>query len=143
MAHIASISIGPTTCLSPDGITTTHTLIFTPKGLIPSEIKELATREDITTAQQIAWWESVVVKRAPKFSAKPRLAHCTGLVSEWSLVSINGRWSIQLEVWTLGSDRKSSILLPKDRSPQDVLDQLDGLLVASTVVCKGGANVLA
>lgn len=143
MAHLASISIGPKTCLTPDGITTTHTLIFTAKGLISSEIKELATHEDVATAQQIAWWESVIVARAPKFSARPRLAHCTGLVSEWSLVSINGRWSIQLEVWTLGSDRKSSILLPKDRNPQDVLDQLDGLLVASTVVCKGGANVLA
>jgi hypothetical protein len=99
--------------------------------VIASHVKELATREDLATAQQIAWWESVVVKRAPKFSAKPRLAHCTGFVSEWSLVSINGRWSIQLEVWVLGSDRKSSILLPKDRSPQDVLDQLDGVRVAS------------
>lgn len=131
MAHLASISIGPKTCLTPDGIVTTHTLIFTAKGLVSSEIKDLATREDLATAQQIAWWENVVVARAPKFSAHPRLAHCTGFVSEWSLVAINGRWSIQLEVWVLGSDRKSGILLPKDRNPQDVLDQLDGIRVAS------------
>lgn len=128
--QLATVKIGPNKCLNPTlKITTSSTMT----GALVIHTHGNATREDFAAAQQVVWWQLILSKRLPRFGA-PRLAHSTGLASEWALVEIDGLYRISLSVWEIGRDHlKSTVVIPSEADPHTYLDQLDGVLVVSAV----------
>lgn len=126
MAQVAKIQIGPCKTFDPSTLIVTTTT-RTPDLAIRSV--EGATRDDLATARQIAWWQNTLCGRTARYGS-PRLAHRTGFYSAWSLADLDGRWVICLEVWEMGVKRTTAntttVYIPSEANPQAYLDQLDG-----------------
>jgi len=131
MPHLEAIQIGPCTSLDLSTMIVTTTTF---NGDRLTRVVERATRDDLATARQIAWWQIALSGRGSRYGS-PRLTHRTGFYSAWSLADLDGRWVIVLECWEMGVERTprntTTVYIPSEADPQGYLDQLDGVLPAA------------